>query len=89
MNVSFEQFVLGLEEAAARLPQILESWSELDDDLRWEYVGSIEWMLDSRHDVESMVVDHDDNERLQRAYAALLEQRSKIERCVNIVIGDV
>jgi hypothetical protein len=45
MNITIEQFLSGYENIAVALPQLLDDWPTIDEDLRDEYIDQLEWML--------------------------------------------
>ena len=56
MNVTYKEFLAGFEEAIERLPGILEDWSNLDEDLQYEYKDQINWMLENQWQAKELAV---------------------------------
>lgn len=54
MNVTLDQYMYGLEEAAQELPKLLAEWATIDEELQEEYTEQLRWMLDARTEALQM-----------------------------------
>jgi hypothetical protein len=43
-----EQFVSGYERSVENLPEVLDEWDTIDEELRFEYVEQLEWLVRNR-----------------------------------------
>lgn len=57
MNLTFEQYMAGLEESSIRWPGILARWDSIDEELRFEYRDQLEWTLENIRQARQMASD--------------------------------
>lgn len=56
MNITIDQFVIGLETSLLELPLVLGDWENLEDELRAEYEDNFIWLLQNRQEVLLMAM---------------------------------
>ena len=57
MNLTFEQYMSGLEESSNRWPNILKVWDDVDEDLKYEYRDQLEWSIENIRQARQMAID--------------------------------
>jgi hypothetical protein len=88
MNLTIDQYILGLERSVRELPDVLAEWDELEDELREEYAAQLLWLLRVRADVGMRAVHEkrflELENRIGTATAALFNMRQDLREKMGI-----
>jgi hypothetical protein len=77
MNVTLDQYLVGLERSVSELPEVFRGWAALDDDLREIYSDQLAWMLGARDEVLETA----------KAEKRLLEVQFRIARATSLLFS--
>lgn len=83
MNLTFEQYMSGLEESANRWPGILQRWNDIDEELKFEYQEQLEWTLENIRQARQMAASEgyckkDVDNRFLNVIISFLDMRKEL-----------
>jgi hypothetical protein len=87
VNFTIDQFMAGLENLVRELPQVLQEWASLDEELQEQYVDELRWMLSRFDEVQARAgASYGVATRLVVARLALFALRVRIREVMGVEV---